>query len=145
MAVNLKRKEVEVARKRVPLTKIFDGNDFATALAELKKFRVQFAEQEILFKAKVYFSFSYGEATAIVRREETDGEYCSRVEAERKAEADKAERKRVREEKARLREEVRQRKALAEAETKRLEEIKTLKELARKLKLTAKDFAELDS
>jgi len=144
MAVNLKRKQVEIARKRVPLTRIFDGNDFTTALAELKKFRVQFAEQEILFKAKVYFTFSYGEATAIVRRQETDDEYAKRVDNERKVEAEKAERKRIREEKARIREELRQQEILAEAETRRQAEIQAVKELARKLKLTAEDLVDLD-
>ncbi len=141
MAVNKNRKEVEMARKRVPLTKIFNGNDFASALDELKKFRQQFGEHEILYRAKVYFTFSYGEAMAIVRRPETDAEYSARLEEERKVEEEKAERKRIKELKAKERAE----RVLAEeakkAEKQRLHDIEAVKVLARKLGMTAEDFS----
>ena len=62
----------------------------------------------------------------------------------RKEEAEKEERKRLRAEKARLRLEKVRQQELVEAENRRLAEIQTLKDLARKLKLTANDFVDLD-
>ncbi len=141
MAVNKNRKEVEMARKRVPLTKIFNGNDFASAMDELKKFRQQFGEHEILYRAKIYFTFQHGEAMAYVRRPETDAEYSARLEEDRKLEEAKAERKRLRELKAKERAD----RVLAEQarleEQKRLADIEAIKVLARKLGMTAEDFA----
>lgn len=143
MSKKYERIEVEMARRRVPLTKILHGREFSDVLAEMKKFRAQFAEQEILYKAKVYISFSYGEAMAFVRRPETDNEYAKRIELLKQEERAKLERKRLREEKARVREERKRAEMEAQAEEQRLRDIETVKLAARKLGLTAKDLMDL--
>ena len=143
MARKKERLEIEIARRRVPLTKILHGREFSDVIAELKKFRTQFAEQEILYKAKVYFSFSYGEAMVFVRRPETDNEYAKRQEEERLLEEAKAERKRIRELKAQQKAEANRIKEEAEAQKRRLEEIEMVKRAARKLGLSAEDLVDM--
>ena len=144
MTKKYERIEIEMARKRVPLTKILGGREFSDVLAEMKKFRAQFAEQEILYKAKVYITFSHGEAMAFVRRPETDNEYAKRIELLKQEERAKLERKRIREEKARIRAEMKQAEAEAEAEAQRQRDIETVKLAAKRLRLTAKDLLGLD-
>ena len=143
MARKKERLEVEIARKRVPLTKILHGREISDVIAELKKFRTQFAEQEILYKAKVYFAFSHGEAMVYVRRPETDNEYAKRQEEERLLEEAKAERKRIRELKAQQKAEANRIKEEAEAQKRRLEEIEMVKRTARKLGLSAEDLVDM--
>ena len=143
MARKKERLEIEIARRRVPLTKILHGREFSDVIAELKKFRTQFAEQEILYKAKVYFSFSHSEAMVFVRRPETDNEYAKRQEEERLLEEAKAERKRIRELKAQQKAEANRIKEEAEAQKRRLEEIEMVKRAARKLGLSAEDLVDM--
>jgi len=138
------RIEVEMARKRIPLTKILHGREFSDVLSEMKRFRLQFAEEEILYKAKVYITFISGEAMAYVRRPETDNEYTKRIEVLKQEEQAKLERKRIREERARIRAEKKQLEAEAEAEAQRLRDIEIIKQAAKKLRLTAKDLLDLD-
>lgn len=139
MAVNLNRKYVEIAKKRVPLTRILNG-EISDVIAAIKAFRTQFAEQEILYKAKVHLNYGQGEAIASVRRLETDNEYNKRVAEERKEEEAKAERKRIREEKNQIRAEKRAALVAAAAEEKRLADIALVKKMARDLGLSTKDL-----
>ena len=139
MAIDLNRKQVEIAKKRFPLYKILNG-EISDVLASIKSFRAQFAEAEVLYKAKVYLTYHQGEALATVRRLETDNEYNKRITKERKEEEAKAERKRIREEKARQREAYRAAQLAAAAEAKRLADIEILKKMARDLGVSAKDL-----
>ena len=143
MAIKRERGEVEMAKRRIPLTRILNGREFNDMLEEMKKFRAQFAEEEFLYKAKVYIQYSHGGATAIVRRPETDKEYNDRLEILRQNEFERLERKRIREEKAAIRAEAKRLEAESYAEQTRLLEIENLKVTARKLGLSAADFASL--
>ena len=143
MAIKHDREEVEMTRKRIPLTRILNGREFSDMLDEMKKFRAQFAEEEFLYKANVYIHFSHREAMAIVRRPETDKEYSKRMALLKEQELAKLERKRIREEKAAIRAEAKRLEAEAYAEQTRLLEIENLKATARKLGLSAADFVSL--
>lgn len=143
MSRKQERAEVEIARKRLPLKRMIHGKEIREVMEEFEKFRLQFNEQEFFHRAKIYLSFDQGESIASVRRMETDNEYNKRLAQLRKEEAERLERKRIREEKARIREE--RKKALAEEEAKRqrLEAIDIVKQAARKLGLTAKDLVDM--
>ena len=134
------RKEIVMTTKRVPLRKLIHGHDFVTVIENLKTFRAQFAEQEILYKAKVYFAMDNGEVNVAVRRPETDNELAKRHEAERLAYQAKLERKRVREEREKERAEKLKLIEQAKAEADRADEIRHLRALARKLNLKAEDI-----
>ncbi len=135
------RKLIEVAKKRVPMKKIFHNKEIRDGMAELEKFRQQFNEQEFFYGAKVYLEVgNYGETTAVVKRLETDKEYNARLDEERK----KAEEKLARAEARRVREEHKRKKA-EEAEARRIEEqrlkeVEYVKTMARKLGITAKEL-----
>lgn len=143
MAIDLNRKQVEIAKKRFPLYKILNG-EISDVLASIKSFRAQFAEAEVLYKAKVYLTYSQGEALATVRRLETDYEYNQRIARERKLEEEKAERKRIKEQRAQLRAEKAREALAAEVERKRLSDIQAIKALAKELRLTASDVFDWD-
>jgi hypothetical protein len=135
------RKLIEIAKKRIPMKRLFHGREIREAMAELEKFRQQYNEQEFFYGAKVYLQVeNYGETYAIVRRPETDKEYEKRMKEEQaaaEAKLRRAEAARIRKEEKARREEA---KALAEAEQRRLAEIEAVKLAARKLGLTAKDL-----
>ena len=134
------RKEIVMSTKRVPLRKLIHGHDFATVIENMKAFRAQFAEQEVLYRAKVYFAMDNGEATVSIRRPETDNEMTKRHEAERIEREAKLERKRNRELKEKERVKKMQLIEQARVEAIRADEIRHLKELARKLNLKAEDI-----
>jgi hypothetical protein len=134
------RKEIVMTTKRVPLKKLIHGHDFVNVIENLKTFRAQFAEQEILYKAKVYFTFDCGEASVSVRRPETDNEMTKRHELERVERLAKEERKQLR--LAMQKERAEKLKLLEEAaaEVRRKESIKELKAMARKLHISAEEL-----
>lgn len=138
------RKLVEIGHKRVPLKKIFHKKDFATALAELKEFRTYFAEQEILYKAKVIFEFEYDYCIARSFRPENDKELAERLEQERQAREAKLERARKKAERDKIRAQKAELKAQQDAEVQRLRDLDTIKILSRKLGLSVKEVLEMD-
>ena len=145
MAIKTDRQLVEIARKRVPLTKILHNKEIREAMAALEKFRQQFNEQEFFYGAKVYLTYSQGEAIAVVKRLETDKEHAERIERLRAAEEAKLERKRIQEEKNRVAEAKRQERLAIVAEQKRLADIAYVKKMARDLGLSAKELSDLVS
>lgn len=89
------RKYVEVARKRVPLRKLFHGKEIRAAAQELENYRLHLNEAEFLYGAKITLAMdAYGECIAVAKRLETDNEYLERLEKARLAEEAKAERER---------------------------------------------------
>ena len=138
------RKLIEIGHKRVPLKKIFHKKDFATALAELKEFRTYFAEQEILYKAKVIFEFEYDYCIARSFRPENDKELNERLEQERLAREAKLERARKKAERDKIKAQKAELKAQQDAEVQRLRDLDTIKILSRKLGLSVKEVLEMD-
>ena len=138
------RKLVEIGHKRVPLKKIFHKKDFTTAIAELKQFRTYFAEQEILYKAKVIFEFEYDYCVARSFRPENDKELTERLEAERQAREAKIERARKKAERDAIKAIKAAEKAKQDAEIQRLRDLDTIKILSRKLGLSVKEIIEMD-
>ena len=135
------RKLIEIAKHRIPMKKLLHGKEMREAMAEMERFRQKFNEQEFFYGGKVYLQVeTYGETYAIVRRPETDKEYNTRLEQERKA----AEAKLARDEAKRIRDAERakrnEEKAQREAEQQRQREIEAVKLAARKLGLTAKEL-----
>lgn len=140
MSSNYDRNKVEIAKKRVPLKKLMHGKEIREAMAELEKFRQQFNEHEFLYGGKVYLSFHDGEMMAYVLRPETDKEYEKRIELIRQEEHKKMERQRIRELKAQEAAVRKQQLAEIEAEKLRQEEIKTVREMAKRLGLTVDEL-----
>ena len=138
------RKEVEIARKRVPLRKLFHGKEIREAMAEMEKFRQQFNEQEFFYGAKVTLLMVEGDVIASVRRLETDKEYEKRLEKIKQEELAKLERQRAKD--LREQERARQKEAYEQAikEQQRLADLATLKALTRKLGLSAKELANIN-
>ena len=134
------RKMVTMKTVKVPFGKIFHNRSITEALAELKAWRAKFAEDEILYKARIRMHFQYGEAAAIIERPETDSELEKRLDIERAKREEKLERARKKE----LREKVKAEKAAREAELaakrQREHELATFKSLYKKLGLSAKDL-----
>ena len=97
MAKATERKTIEIARKRVPLKKLLHGKEIRDAAKSLEEFRLQFKEQEFLYGGKITIQVdSYGETTAVVRRQETDKEFADRMERSRLAAEAKKRRERER-------------------------------------------------
>ena len=134
------RKMVTMKTVKVPFTKIFHNRTITEALAELKAWRAKFAEDEILYKARIRMYFRCGDASAIIERPETDSEMEKRLDLERTKREAKLERERKKE----LREKVKAEKAAREAELaakrQREHELATFKSLYKKLGLSAKDL-----
>lgn len=138
------RKLVEIGHKRIPLKKIFHKKDFATVLAELKEFRTYFAEQEILYKAKVIFEFDYSDyCVARSFRLENDKELAQRLEEERLAREAKLERARKKEERDKIKALKAAVKAQQDAELERNRDLAAIKALSKKLGLSANELSEL--
>lgn len=137
------RKLVEIGHKRVPLKKIFHKKDFASAIAELKQFRTYFAEQEILYKAKVYFEYNNGDCWAISLRPENDKELAERLEQQRLAREAKLERERKKEEREKVKAQKEAHKAQQAAELQRRQDMDTIKILSKKLGLSAKELTDI--
>ena len=134
------RKMVTMKTVKVPFTKIFHNRTITEALAELKAWRAKFAEDEILYKARIRMYYQYGESAAIIERPETDSELEKRLDIERAKREAKLERQRKKE----LREKVKAEQAAREAELaakkQKEQELATFKALYKKLGLTAKDL-----
>lgn len=134
MTQAVKRKVIEVGRKRIPLRKLFHGKEIRDAAAALEEFRLKLNEEEFMYGAKLVITMSqYGEATLVAKRPETDSEYNSRVEELRVA----AEAKKVREENAKLKAAA---KAVEDAANRKAKTIEHLKSLAKSNGLTAEDL-----
>ena len=87
------RKTVELKSKRIPLRKLLHGKEIREAAKALEDFRLNFTEQEILHGGRITVKMdAYGEATAVVKRLETDKEYEERLEKARLAHEAKIER-----------------------------------------------------
>ena len=134
------RKMVTMKTVKVPFTKIFHNRTITEALAELKAWRAKFAEDEILYKARIRMHFQYGEAAAIIERPETDSELEKRLDIERAKREEKLERARKKELREKAKAEKAAREAELAAERQREHELATFKSLYKKLGLTAKDL-----
>lgn len=143
MADKNTRQEVEIARKRVPMKRLIHGKEMREAMAELEKFRQQFNEQEFFYKAQVYLTMNNGEVMAVVKRMETDKEYQKRLAKQHAEELAKAERQRIKEERARIAEAKRQERMARQAEEKRLADIAYVKKMARDLGISANELTDL--
>lgn len=137
------RKKVEIAHKKLPLAKILHNRSIPEAIEELKKFRAQFAEWEVLYRAETKLTWSYGECMMHLYRPENDKELRERLELERAKREAKLERERKKE----LREKVKAEKAAREAELaaerQRETDLATIKALSKKLGLSAKELSDL--
>jgi len=138
-----KRNMVRIAHKRVPLGKILNGRKMSDAIAELKAFRAQFAEWEVLYKAEVTLSYSQGECMAYVHRPENNKELAARLEEERVAREAKLERARKKEEREKIKAQKAAHAAAIAEEKQRQHDLETIKALSRKLGLTPKDLADI--
>ena len=134
------RKMVTMKTVKVPFTKIFHNRTITEALAELKAWRAKFAEDEILYKARIRMHFQYGEAAAIIERPETDSELEQRLDIERAKREAKLERQRKKELREKAKAEQAAREAELAAERQREIDLATIKALSKKLGLTAKDL-----
>lgn len=93
MTKKIDRKQVEIAKKRIPLRKLLHGKEIREAAKALEDFRLNFNEQEIMLGAKLTIKMdSHGEAVLYAHRPETDNEYLARLEKARIAAEQKAER-----------------------------------------------------
>lgn len=136
-----KRNMVRIAHKRVPLNKILNGRKISDAIAELKAFRAQFAEWEVLYKAEITLAYSQGECMAYVYRPENNKELAARLEEERVAREAKLERARKKEEREKIKAQKAAHAAAIAEEKQRQHDLETIKALSRKLGLTPKDLA----
>jgi len=128
------RKSIEIARKRVPLRKLFHGKEIRAAAKALEEYRLHLNEAEFLYGGKITLTMdSYGECIAVVKRLETDKEYADRLEKLRVAE----EAKKAREAKKAIEAEHR---AAAAAERQRKQAIETLKHMMKANNLTIDDI-----
>lgn len=77
----LARKQVKIKSVRIPLKKLLHGKEIREAAKSLEDFRLKLNEQEILLGAKLHIQMdTYGEASLIASRPETDEEYAARLE-----------------------------------------------------------------
>lgn len=134
------RKMVTMKKVKVPFTKIFHNRTITEALAELKAWRAKYAEEEVLYKARIRMYFQYGDATAIIERPETDQELQERLDLERAKREAKLERDRKKELREKAKAEQAAREAELAAERQHENELATFKKLYKKLGLTAKDL-----
>jgi len=96
MSRKQERKTIEIARKRVPLRKLFHGKEIREAAKALEDFRMNLNEAEFLYGAKITIQMdTYGECTAVAKRLETDKEFADRLEKARLAAEAKVERERL--------------------------------------------------
>lgn len=128
------RKTIEVNRKRVPLRKLFHGKEIRVAAQALEDFRLQLNEAEFMYGAKITLTMdSYGECTAVAKRQETDSEYANRLEKERLA----AEAKVEREAKRKIAEAAKKERQVVEQKQRAIE---SLKSIAKANSLTTSDL-----
>lgn len=137
------RKRVQIAHKKLPLAKIFHKRSIPEAIEELKKFRAQFAEWEVLYRAETELFWSCGECMMHLYRPENDKELRERLELERAKREAKLERERKKE----LREKAKAEKAAKDAELaaekQREADLATIKALSKKLGLSSKELSDL--
>lgn len=137
MTESTKRKTVEVARKRVPLRKLFHGKEIRDAAKALEDFRLNLNEAEFLYGGKITLTMdSYGECTAVAKRPETDNELANRIEKARLAAVAKQER-----EVKRKLAEVEKKKR--DEETRKARTIEQMKSMVKANGLTVDDLKEL--
>jgi hypothetical protein len=135
MAKTNERKLVELGTKRIPLRKLIHGKEIREAAKALEDFRLVFNEFELLQGAKLTVKMdTYGEATLVAKRLESDNELAKRLEKARIAAEERAERERKRK--------------LAEAERAKRQEaerkinvVKHIKDMAKANNLTVEELA----
>lgn len=137
------RQKVLIAHKRVPLSKILHKRSVPEAIEELKKFRAQFAEWEVLYRAETELTYNQGECMLYLYRPENDKELRERLEMERLKREEKLERERKKEERARIKTQKEEYAAIKAAEKQREFDLATIKALSKKLGLSAKELSDL--
>ena len=138
-----KQHKVLIAHKRVPLTKILNGRSIPEAIAELKAFRAQFAEWEVLHRAETSLAFNQNGCTVYLYRPENKKETDARLEEERLAREAKLERARKKEEREKIKAQKAAHAAAIAEEKQRHADLETIKMLSRKLGLSPKDLADI--
>lgn len=137
------RQKVLIAHKRVPLNKILHKRSVPEAIEELKKFRAQFAEWEVLYRAETTLTYSQGECMLYLHRPENDKELRERLELERLKREEKLERQRKKELREKIKAEKAARAAELAIEKQRENDLATIKALSKKLGLSAKELSDL--
>ena len=137
------RQKVLIAHKRVPLSKILHKRSVPEAIEELKKFRAQFAEWEVLYRAETELTYAQGECMLYLYRPENDKELRERLELERAKREEKLERARKKELREKAKAEQAVKDAEKAAELQRKIDLATIKSLSKKLGLSATELSDL--